>query len=72
MISCSEPARREKLFQIAKRVNQRENRMVEMKAEIDLSSQTIPRIELAQRKLRFQSTESGRGCEDLRSKQDVG
>ena len=46
--------------------------MVEMKAEIDLRSQTIPWIELARRKLRFQSAESGRGCEDLRSEQDVG
>ena len=43
-----------------------------MKAEIDLQSQTIPRIELVQRKLRLQSTKSGRGCEDLQSEQDVG
>ena len=55
-----------------KRVNQRENQMVEMKAEIDLRSQTIPWIELTRRKLRIRSAESGRGCEDLQSEQDVG
>ena len=59
-------------FKSRKRVNQRENRMVEMKAEIDLRSQTIPWIELAQTKLRIRSAESGRGCEDLWSEQDVG
>ena len=46
--------------------------MVEMKAEIDLQSQTILWIELVQRNLSFRSTESGRGCEALWSKQDVG
>ena len=44
-----------------KRVNQRENQMVEMKVEIDLRSQTILWIELARSKLRIRSTESGRG-----------
>ena len=46
--------------------------MVEMKAKIDLQSQKIPRIELAWRKLRIRSAESGRGCEDIRLEQDVG
>ena len=35
--------------------------MVEMKAEIDLWSQTILRIELAQIKLLIRSAKSGRG-----------
>ena len=72
IISRGEPTRREKLFQIAKRVNQQENQMVEMKKEIDLRSQTIVWTELAWRKLRFRSAKSGRGCEDLWSEQDVG
>ena len=46
--------------------------MVEMKVEIDLQTQTIPWIELAWRKLRIRSMESGRGCEDIRSEKYVG
>ena len=46
--------------------------MVEMKVEIVLRSQTIPWIELAQRKLRIRSMESGRGYEDLQQKKMLG
>ena len=46
--------------------------MVEMKAKIDLRSQTILQIELAWKKLRFRFAESGRGSEDLQLEQYVG
>ena len=40
------------------------DRTVEMRAEIDLQSGIIPRIELAWTKSRFQSVESSRGHKD--------
>ena len=46
--------------------------MVERRAEIDLLSEIILQIELAQKKLRFQSTERGRGHVYQRLQKEVG
>ena len=72
MIPLDEHARREKLLQIMECVKGRKDRTVEVKAEIDLWSLSIPRSELAWVKLKSKIMKSGRGCIDQWSRHEVG